>query len=114
MLLNHSIVNPCGKAVGGRTPFSYFSATNYEFRYDDGLSFDQNRNQREAAMEFIMSKTEGQIDIKDKLGRTPLSYAAEAGNGTLVRMPMSRYGAQLDSRDATGKTPVWWASFGRQ
>ena len=118
ILLALKNVNPYAKDIHGRTPLSYFSAIPFETSYytDTFLDSLSSREyaERMATMELIMSKTEAEVDSKDIYGRTPLSYAAEAGNQDLIWELLSKYGANLDSRDVTGKAPIWWANYGRQ
>ncbi|KAH6706258.1 hypothetical protein BKA61DRAFT_558724, partial [Leptodontidium sp. MPI-SDFR-AT-0119] len=51
-------------------------------------------------------------DAKDSYGRTPLSYAAEAGHEAVVRLLLDR-GAQFGTKDMKhGRTPLLWATRG--
>ncbi len=48
------------------------------------------------------------LEVADKLGRTPLFYAVFSGNAQMVEL-LVRYGANVDHRDNKGWTPVQYA-----
>jgi hAT family protein/ankyrin repeat protein len=48
-------------------------------------------------------------DPNDKMGQTPLSWAAEAGYDTFVDL-LLQCNADLNSKDVFGHTPLWWAT----
>ena len=53
-----------------------------------------------------------QIDVEDSDGRTPLSFAAERGHGSVVHA-LLKNGANLEARDKIyGLTPLSWAVVG--
>ncbi|EFW99839.1 ankyrin repeat-containing protein [Grosmannia clavigera kw1407] len=45
-----------------------------------------------------------------KYGQTPLSWAAENGHETVVRLLIATGYAQINSRDVCGRTPLFWAA----
>lgn len=49
------------------------------------------------------------MDCKDGCGRTPLSWAAEHGEESIVVSLVSE-GAEVNCEDDSGRTPVWWAA----
>jgi ankyrin repeat protein len=52
-----------------------------------------------------------EADSRDSLGRTPLSYAAERGHETIVRLLLARKDVAIDSKDAEyGWTSLFWAA----
>ena len=51
-------------------------------------------------------------DSMDNFGRTPLSYAAEAGYHTVTRLLLHTGRVDLDSKDRDGITPQGWAVEG--
>ncbi|KAF5681472.1 ankyrin protein [Fusarium denticulatum] len=51
-----------------------------------------------------------EADVKDDLGSTPLSYAAEYGHKEAVELLMKHVDMNTDSTDEQGRTPVSWAA----
>lgn len=49
-------------------------------------------------------------DPKDDFGRTPLSYSAEYGHQSIVKLLLSRHDTDSNSRDQQGRTPLSWAA----
>jgi ankyrin repeat protein len=49
-------------------------------------------------------------DCKDLYHRTPLSWAAENGHETAVRLLLERADVEADSKDRYGRTPLSWAA----
>ncbi|KAK1252735.1 hypothetical protein MKX08_003922 [Trichoderma sp. CBMAI-0020] len=49
-------------------------------------------------------------DLKDKYGRTPLSWAAENGHAPVVEQLIATAQVKIDSKDKSGKTPLIWAA----
>jgi ankyrin repeat protein len=57
----------------------------------------------------------GKADIDSKSsdsGRTPLSWAAERGHETVVKLLVDTGKADIDSKDNSGRTPLSWAAVG--
>lgn len=51
------------------------------------------------------------VDLKDTVGRTALSYAAENGHESSIRL-LAREGAEVNSKDKAGRTPLSYATGG--
>jgi len=51
-----------------------------------------------------------EADAKDNNGRTPLSWAAENGLETVVRLLLKRTDVEADSQNEGGRTPFMWAA----
>ena len=54
-----------------------------------------------------------EVEIKDEINRTPLSWAAEYGHEAVVRLLLERDGVDINSRDNLyehNKTPLIWAA----
>jgi len=62
------------------------------------------------AIELLLPFTKEGIDVQDESGRTPLSYAAEKGNGTLIKWFLEN-GADPAIPDEDGKTPLTYAQI---
>ena len=50
------------------------------------------------------------VEVKDDLNRTPLSWAAGKGHEDVVRLLLGRDGVDINSRDDRGMTPLSWAA----
>jgi ankyrin repeat protein len=63
--------------------------------------------------ERLLSQPSGNIgisaDSKDENGQTPLSYAAEGGHKTVVKLLVKRDDVEANSRDERGLTPLFYA-----
>jgi len=51
-----------------------------------------------------------QVDFKDGEARTPLSFAAEAGNGRIVQLVLNSREVDINSKDSNGSSPLAYAS----
>ncbi|KAF7181190.1 hypothetical protein CNMCM7691_000319 [Aspergillus felis] len=49
------------------------------------------------------------VDARDSSGQTPLCWAAQYGNESVVHLLLSA-GVEWNSRDYLGGTPLWWAA----
>ena len=49
-------------------------------------------------------------DAADRSGRTPFSWAAESGNGEIVRMLLERNDVNPHTADEGGRTPFLWTA----
>ena len=50
------------------------------------------------------------VELEDELGRTPLSWAAERGHETVVRLLVERDDVDINAKDADGRTPLIWSA----
>ena len=50
------------------------------------------------------------MDAKNRVGRTPLSYAAESGNIPIVKLLIERDDIEADSKDNVKRTPLLYAA----
>jgi ankyrin repeat protein len=97
---------------GGRTPLSYHCGVKRS-QWWDTSSLNGRHNEHDVCAEALMERSIGVIDTKDSVGRTPLSYAAEAGSEWHIDA-LLRYGADLFTEDRTGKTAIFWARYGNE
>jgi ankyrin repeat protein len=51
-----------------------------------------------------------EVDCKDNLGRTPLSWAAGRGHEAIVQLLLLREDVEINSTDNRGRTPLSWAA----
>jgi len=51
-----------------------------------------------------------EADSKDIHGRTPLSFAAEAGSKSVVKLLLAQQDIDVNSRDSDGRTPLSFAN----
>jgi ankyrin repeat protein len=63
----------------------------------------------EVALAFYLEKAVD-IDLKDKDGQTPLSWAARNGYEAIVKLLLATERVDIDSKDNFGRTPLWWAA----
>ncbi|SPJ91047.1 uncharacterized protein FTOL_13449 [Fusarium torulosum] len=50
-----------------------------------------------------------EVDSRDNSGRSPLSWAAEGGRESIVKLLLALGNVEIDSRDYLGRTPLSWA-----
>ncbi|OBT78240.1 hypothetical protein VF21_03031 [Pseudogymnoascus sp. 05NY08] len=50
------------------------------------------------------------VSATDRLGRTPLSWAATEGQVEIVKLLVERDDVEVDSKDLNGRTPLSWAA----
>ncbi|KAM0078874.1 hypothetical protein ACKRZS_008740 [Fusarium odoratissimum] len=50
------------------------------------------------------------FNMRDSDGRTALSYAAEKGHDTVVKLCLDKVDLDIDSSDKYDRTPLWWAA----
>ena len=53
-------------------------------------------------------------DSKDQNSRTPLSWAAEEGHETVVKLLLATGEVDVHSKDLMRRTPLWWAAEKRR
>lgn len=58
---------------------------------------------------MLLVDLEIDADLKDTAGRTPMSYAAEKGYESSIRL-LIQQGANVESRDSAGRTPLSYAA----
>ncbi|KAJ4369186.1 hypothetical protein N0V83_006271 [Neocucurbitaria cava] len=79
---------------------------------DDGrtpLLFAAKNRRTEHVARLLLGTNMVDINRKDNLGRTALSYAAERGNVAMVRLLLEQKGIDSDSKDKRGRSPLAWA-----
>ncbi|KAL7948676.1 nacht and ankyrin domain-containing protein [Trichoderma barbatum] len=54
------------------------------------------------------SQTSVKVDLKDRYGRTPLSWVAENGHEAVVKLLISTGQVDVDSKDRYSQTPLSW------
>jgi ankyrin repeat protein len=60
-------------------------------------------------IEMFLARTDVNVDSKDRNGRTPLSFAAEQGHVSAVKLLLARNDIDTDSKDDDGRTPLSFA-----
>ncbi|KAL7950636.1 ankyrin repeat-containing domain protein [Trichoderma barbatum] len=63
----------------------------------------------EKAVDYLLQKTD-HPDLKDRHGRTPLSWASETGSVAVVEQLLSTRKVEADSKDMWNQTPLFHAS----
>ncbi|SPQ20221.1 20494ec3-15fd-4a47-8ca0-e1eb2e362af1 [Thermothielavioides terrestris] len=133
ILLDTHEVDPNSKDLKGRTPLSYaaevgsLGALQQLLYISDEVQVDSRDTNgwtplfyavagdrpdpelfnREIMVEELLD-FRAELDCRDRLGRTPLSYAAEKGRRSLVEL-LLKLGAQADVKDNEGRTPASYA-----
>jgi ankyrin repeat protein len=70
--------------------------------------FSKWSDTEETAVKTLLRKG-ANIELRDDMGRTPLSYAVEMGNVAVTRI-LIEWGADVESKDKEqGWTPLLWA-----
>jgi hypothetical protein len=88
-----------------------------KFRYSDGYDgFKKNMTDLHLTAYFGMKAATITLlnsgrtpDLKDDMGQTPLSRAAQNGHEAVVKLLLENK-AEVDSKDNDGQTPLWWAA----
>ncbi|KFA80114.1 hypothetical protein S40288_04664 [Stachybotrys chartarum IBT 40288] len=62
-----------------------------------------------SALVQLLLNSGAEIESKDEMGQTPLSWAAIAGNKATIQLLLDN-GAEIDARDERGQTPLSWAA----
>ena len=69
------------------------------------------RNRLPTAAEMLLTAG-ANVNERDQEGRTPLSWAAEGGHQTMVKLLLETGKADVDSKDRNGRTPLSLAAEG--
>ncbi|OCK72965.1 ankyrin, partial [Lepidopterella palustris CBS 459.81] len=67
-------------------------------------------NGREGIVKLLVEQDDVDINSKDGVGKTPLSWAAKKGRTEVVRLLLTESGININSKDGAGKTPLSWAA----
>jgi ankyrin repeat protein len=68
---------------------------------------DERRSQM--VIKMFLTRTDVNVDSKDRNGRTLLSFAAEQGHVSAVKLLLARNDIDADSKDDDGRTPLSFA-----
>ncbi|QTG98300.1 ankyrin repeat domain-containing protein [Wolbachia endosymbiont of Rhagoletis indifferens] len=98
------------KDHGGWAPLYYASCSGYSnvVNYLDkihNLDLISNLQENSASLEIPSSNN---IEVQDKLGRTPLHLAVKAGDLSKINL-LCDYGANIEAQDNFGCTPIFFA-----
>ena len=77
---------------------------------DQTLIFLAAKNQDETVVELLVATGKADVNSKDHIGRTPLSWAAGEGYEGVVRLLLATDKAEINSKDHYGWTPLSWAA----
>jgi ankyrin repeat protein len=64
----------------------------------------------EIMLAFVLATEIVDVNLHDRKGRTPLSYAAERGHEASIRLLLEK-GARIEARDKDDRTPLSWAAM---
>ncbi|MCJ1432221.1 hypothetical protein MMC27_001577 [Xylographa pallens] len=64
----------------------------------------------DAVVKLLLEREDVQVNSRDDMGRTPLSWAATKGHEAVVSLFLERKDVQVNSRDHIGRTPLSWAA----
>ena len=64
----------------------------------------------EGIFRYFLKTHPVRIDLKDKNGQTPLSWAAERGREVVVNLLLARSNVEAEFKDKNGRTPLSWAA----
>jgi ankyrin repeat protein len=59
---------------------------------------------------LLLTRSDVKVGLKDKDGRTALTYAVMGGHKTVVKMLLARSEVEADLKDKDGMTLLWWAA----
>ncbi|KAF3913241.1 Ankyrin-1 [Arthrobotrys entomopaga] len=132
LLLANKLVDPDSRDNEGRTPLSY--AANRKPYFIQRLAnerVDDSRDNKgptplpsvmlpsvmlpsviylsDSPVKLLVANKHVDPDSRDNEGRTPLSYAAERGNGDMARLLYATGKVDLDSKCNDGRTPLSYA-----
>lgn len=65
---------------------------------------------QEGIVRLFLETGQFSVDLADKAGRTPLSWAAEIGREAVVRLLLGTGQVDVNSADTAGRTPLSWAA----
>ncbi|KAL1961877.1 hypothetical protein VTN77DRAFT_957 [Rasamsonia byssochlamydoides] len=103
LLLALGNVNPDHEDHFGRTPLSYAAEGIFFFPGEFVDTCNDNRKEHEAVVTMLLAVDSVDPYYKDRSGRTPLSYAAENGNGVLVKLLLDTGRVDPHCEDVFGK-----------
>lgn len=103
--------NPNAQDANGNTPLHLCDPLRGGSKLGPGQPFPSGPNT--AALEAIARKlldAGADPNLANKLGKTPLHYAASHPSGTGVVEILLDHQAKIDTTDAEGRTPLHWAA----
>ena len=68
-----------------------------------------SKDGQETIVKRLLTMDKIEFDLKDKSGRTPLSWAAERGHEAIVKLLLKTGQVEVNSKDEGGRTPLLWA-----
>jgi len=83
---------------------------NYTLQTRSGTMFFAAANGDLDSIRALIAKNPQSVEGKDELGFTPLAWAAQAGQKSVVEFLLAN-GADINSTDKKGNTPLHWAVF---
>jgi ankyrin repeat protein len=63
-----------------------------------------------ATVELLLQTGKVDVNLEDEYGHTPLCWAAQHGNESMVKLLLDTGKANVNSKDKGGLTPLWWAT----
>ena len=82
----------------------------YDSSFGQMLLLNAVSSGREAIVKLLLETNQVDVNSKDRLDRTPLSYAAQIGNQEIVRFLLETNNVDVNSKDRWDSTPLCYAA----
>ena len=99
----------CGSSQALMASGSYSGYSQRVPRQVTGVHLAAYFGLREVMIALLKNKHD--LNLKDTYGQTPLSWAADNGHETTVKLLLAKDGVDLNTKDINGRTPLSWAAY---